>query len=109
MMSGNFGMGLGGGFMGLFWILLIVVIVWAVIAAIGRGNSSAEHGKSPLEILKDRYAKDEINQDEVERVKADLGGTEQIGDNDEIARSNETYRYLGSQAKNQDTGTKPWR
>jgi len=32
-MSGNFGMGLGGGFMGLFWILLIVVIVWAVIAA----------------------------------------------------------------------------
>ena len=108
-MSGNFGMGLAGGFMGLFWILLIVVIVWAVIAAIGRGNSSAEHGKSPLEILKDRYAKDEINQDVVERMKADLGGTEQIGDNDEIARSNETYRYLGSQAKNQDTGTKPWR
>ena len=109
MMGGNFGMGLAGGFMGLFWILLIVVIVWAVIAAIGRGNSSAENGKSPMEILKDRYAKDEINQDEVERVKADLGGTEQIGDNDEIARSNETYRYLGSQAKNQDTGTKPWR
>ena len=107
MMSGNFGMGLGGGFMGLFWILLIVVIVWAVIAAIGRANSSAEHGKSPLEILKDRYAKGEINQDEVERVKADLGGTEQIGDNDEIARSNETYRYLGSQAKNQGTSTKP--
>ncbi len=30
MMGEGFGMGFGGGFMWVFWILLIAVIVWAV-------------------------------------------------------------------------------
>ena len=66
--------GFGGGFMWLFWILLIIVIVWAVKAAVGNSNNpSAEH-KSALDILKERYAKSEIDQDEFEQKRKDLGG-----------------------------------
>ena len=95
MMEGNFGMGFGGGLMWLFWILLIVAIVWAARTAIGIGNSKMNYGKSPFEILTERYARGEVNREEFERMKTDLDGREQIGDNDETARSNETCRYLG--------------
>ena len=76
MMGGDFSMGFGGGFMWLFWILLIVAIVWAARAAIGIGNSKTNHGKSPLEILKERYARGEVNQEEFERMKTNLDGRE---------------------------------
>ncbi len=39
MMGEGIGMGIGGGFMWLFWILLILGIVWAVKAVAGIGNS----------------------------------------------------------------------
>ncbi len=51
MMGNGFGMGFGGGFMWLFWILLIAVIVWAVKGAVGSGNSPTDKGKSALDIL----------------------------------------------------------
>ena len=74
MMGEGFGMGLGGGFMWLFWILLIMGIVWAAKVAIGRGNSPTESGKSALDILKERYARGEIDQEEFEKKRKDLGG-----------------------------------
>ncbi|WP_060528266.1 SHOCT domain-containing protein [endosymbiont of Ridgeia piscesae] len=74
MMGNGFGMGFGGGFMWLFWILLIVVIVWAVKAAGGSSNDSPETQKSALDILKERYARGEIDQEEFEQKRKDLGG-----------------------------------
>jgi putative membrane protein len=75
MMGDGFGMGFGGGFMWLFWILLIVVIVWAVKAAIGgSSNSPPEKQKSAMDILRERYAKGEIDKEEFEQKRRDLDG-----------------------------------
>jgi putative membrane protein len=74
MMGDGFGMGFGGGFMWLFWILLIVLIVWAVKAAVGSSNNPSEKQKSALDILKERYARGEIDQEEFDQKRKDLGG-----------------------------------
>jgi len=64
--------GFGGGFMWIFWILLIVAIVWAVRAAGGSGNHPPVTRKSALDILKERYARGEIDQQEFEQKRKDL-------------------------------------
>ncbi|MBL3591201.1 MAG: SHOCT domain-containing protein [gamma proteobacterium endosymbiont of Lamellibrachia anaximandri] len=74
MMGNGFAMGFGGGFMWLFWILLIVAIVWAVKAAGGSRENPPEKQKSALDILKERYARGEIDQDEFEQKRKVLGG-----------------------------------
>ena len=66
--------GLGGGFMWLFWVLLIVVIVWAVKAVVGSRGNPPDRKKSALDILEERYATGEIDQDEFERKRKHLGG-----------------------------------
>lgn len=75
-MMGGFGW---GGLMGIgmivFWGLVIwgiVLVVRGVISATG-GESSRQDG-SALEILKQRYARGEINKEEFEQKKKDLGG-----------------------------------
>jgi len=72
----GYGFGFGGGFMWIIWILLMVVVVWLVKAAIG-GDSNRPVGgggasPSALEILKQRYARGEINQAEYERMRKQL-------------------------------------
>jgi putative membrane protein len=62
----------GGGFMWLFWILLIVIVVWAVKAASSGGSSSSPREESPMEILKKRYARGEIDDEEFERRRKEL-------------------------------------
>lgn len=60
----------GGGIMMItFWILLIVLVVWIVREVSGR-NSNPE--SKALDILKERYAKGEINKEEFEVKKKDL-------------------------------------
>lgn len=70
-MNGTGGMFFGGGFMWIFWILIIVFIIYAIKA--GMGNSTDDSSKeSPLEILKKRYARGEINEEEYERRRKEL-------------------------------------
>jgi len=73
MMGSDTVMGFGGGFMWVFWILLIVVLVWGVKAfgdSTSGNNNQAED--SPLEILKKRYARGEIDEEEFTRRRKEL-------------------------------------
>ena len=74
MMTNYEGMWLGGGFMWIFWILLIVIVIWAVKAATTEARSSDTKASedSALEILKKRYAKGEIDEKEFERKSKQL-------------------------------------
>ena len=63
------GFGFGGGFMWLFWILLIVFIVWVVKAMSSADGKSGGSDKSPLEVLRDRFARGEIDEEEFERKR----------------------------------------
>lgn len=73
MMGGYGAMGL----MGVFWIVVLGLIIWVVVAAArGTGQAgsfdSASRSESALEILKRRYARGEINKAEYEERKKDL-------------------------------------
>lgn len=62
-----------GGGMWLFWIILIAVVVLLakVMAGNGSGSTPQRHD-SPLEMLKARYARGEIDEEEFERRKSEL-------------------------------------
>jgi putative membrane protein len=65
---------LGGLMMFIFWAAIILFIVWVVRG--GRSHfyhdSMNKMDKTPLDILKERYAKGEINKEEFETKKKDL-------------------------------------
>lgn len=70
--SHGWGMGLG---MGLWWIiavLLVVLVVWLIVRTARRASSADTAGKSALDILKERYAKGEIDKEEYDQRKKDL-------------------------------------
>lgn len=71
MNFGNFGYGAMGGFGWIFMIVFWGLVIWAVVALV-RGGGAHGKDKSPLEILKERYAKGEIDQKEFEEKKKDL-------------------------------------
>jgi putative membrane protein len=68
-MMGSFG---GGIMMFLFWAVVILFFVWVVREVSGRNNRDKTHSKSALDILRERYAKGEIDKKEFEEKKKDL-------------------------------------
>jgi putative membrane protein len=67
----GWGMGFGGIFMILFWVLIVLGIV-ALVKWLSSAGGSGRSGKSALEILKERYAKGEINREQYEQMRRDL-------------------------------------
>ncbi|OGC56930.1 hypothetical protein A2976_00655 [candidate division WWE3 bacterium RIFCSPLOWO2_01_FULL_41_9] len=57
-------------FMIFFWLLLVLGVI-ALIRYLSKSGPSKE-GQTPLDILKARYARGEINQKEFEEMKKDL-------------------------------------
>jgi putative membrane protein len=67
---------MGGMWIGwIFWIVLFVVIIWGVVK-FANNNSNRGVGtnspQSPLDVLKNRYAKGEITKAEFDSMKKDL-------------------------------------
>ena len=69
MMGGGFGVGIPGLGMVLFWGLIIVLVVWAV-RGLNRGSATGE--KTARQILDERFANGEIDQQEYESKKQAL-------------------------------------
>lgn len=73
-----FGYGLGGGiigamFMVAWWAIVIGVIV-IVVRWFADQTKRTNNKKTPLDVLKERYAKGEITKEEFESKKKDLEG-----------------------------------
>jgi putative membrane protein len=72
-MGNGWGMGFGGPFMIVLWILVIAGVVVLVKWVIDQSSTSTSYrDKSPLDILRERYARGEINREEYEKKKSDL-------------------------------------
>ncbi len=79
---GGNGWGMMGGFgwmwlMPIFFILFWGLVIWGIVALV-RGSSGSRGSDSPaadsaLEVLKKRYARGEIDKEEYEEKKKDLG------------------------------------
>ncbi len=67
----------GGLFMIIIWVAVIFFVVWLIREASGsdrRHDERRSDGTTPLEILKERYAKGEIDKKEFDEKKRDLNG-----------------------------------
>jgi len=73
------GIGFGMGFGWIFWLIIVGVAIWAVVR-ITNHNSYDHSGfsgktsqrETPLDILKKRYARGEITDDEFKEMKRNL-------------------------------------
>ena len=70
MMGGEGYMFFGGGFMWVFWVVQLVVLVVLVKQFTGATNKPKE--QDALELLKQRYAKGEIDEVEYQKRKETL-------------------------------------
>ena len=70
----GWGPGFGWIFMILFWALIILGIValakW--LFSVGGPSGPRGSGKAPLDIVKERYARGEINREQYEQMRRDL-------------------------------------
>ena len=73
---GGWGMGwFGGIFMMIFWVLVLVGLVFLIkwlVQTTNRGRSDAGSSNRALDILKESYARGEIDKTEFETMKLEL-------------------------------------
>lgn len=73
MMDGFGGHGWGMGWWWIIGLIIVIAIVWMVVKGMNRNaNAGQNSGKSALEILKERYARGEIEKEEFEERKKNL-------------------------------------
>ena len=77
MMGYGFGMGpLGWIFMGLFWVVVIGLIVWAVVVLLPRTRPGIEaRPERPEEILDRRFARGEIDAEQYRQARNELAAS----------------------------------
>jgi len=70
----GFGHGWGMGFGWIIGIFILLIILWLAFRTFrsGETNQTSSGQGTPLDILKERYAKGEIDKDEFEQRKKDL-------------------------------------
>ena len=66
------GYGYGGGFMWLIVVVLVGVVIYFMLQVSKSKSSGDSIIETPLDILKKRYAKGEIDKEEFDRKKKDL-------------------------------------
>ncbi len=74
MMNGfgehGWGFGMGMGFGWIIGLIVLIAIIWLVVRVVNQNsNLNLPNNKSPLDILKARYASGEINKEEYEEKK----------------------------------------
>jgi len=74
MMSGWGGMWFGPIFMFLVSLALIVLVVWLIRAMIGGNANASRRDDSARQILDERYARGEIDDEEYQRRRSALDG-----------------------------------
>ena len=76
MMGPGLAFGFGGLLMMVFWVLVIGGIVLLIVWAVGQGGRAAPGGArredAALDILKQRYARGEITQEQFDQMRRDL-------------------------------------
>lgn len=71
---GHGGWMFGGGLvMLLVWLVPIALVIW-LVSSRGKHSGQGPSEKTALDILKERYTRGEIERDEFERKRRDIGG-----------------------------------
>lgn len=73
-MHGFGGMGFGMAWWWIIGLILVAAIIWSVIRSTDQNNNlnNSTNQKSPLDILKERYAQGEIEKEEFDQRKKEL-------------------------------------
>ncbi|MFO7791222.1 MAG: SHOCT domain-containing protein [Bacteroidales bacterium] len=72
-MMGEFGHGWGMGWWWIIGLVIVIAVIGIVVKSMNQNTGSTQSpGKSALDILKERYAKGEIDKQEFEERKKDL-------------------------------------
>lgn len=66
------GHGWGMGFGWIFGLIILIAIIWFVYKALNTNQTIKSGNKSSMDILKERYARGEIDKQEFEERKKDL-------------------------------------
>ena len=76
MMGYGWGMGFGWLFMGLFWVVVVGLVVWAVITLLpGARTGGLGRPETPEEILDRRFAQGELDPEQYQRARQELAST----------------------------------